>query len=261
VELNLAGKTAVVTGASRGIGLAVTQALVDAGAHVIAGSRTCTPALEELQAAGKVTCVPADLSTPTGPTDLVSAADGRGGIDVLVNNAGAVTVRLGGFATLTDADWQACWDLNVMGVVRTTRAALPAMHRRGGGAIVIVGSVNAQDPSPGAYDYNATKAAVTNIAKALSKELGPKNIRVNTVSPGPVTTGMWLDEGGMAPTIAGASGQTADQVMAAMASTASTGRFTTPEEVADLVVFLASARAANITGSDLRIDGGTVTTI
>jgi NAD(P)-dependent dehydrogenase (short-subunit alcohol dehydrogenase family) len=261
MDLHLAGKTAVVTGASKGIGLAITQALADAGAHVVAGSRSRGPELGALQEAGKVTFVSTDLSTPNGATDLVAAAEDGGGIDVLVNNAGALSVHPEGFASLTDDDWQASWDLNVMGVVRTTRAALPAMYKRGGGSIVIVGSVNAYYPDPGIYDYCATKAAVANIAKALSKELGPKNIRVNSVSPGPVSTGMWLDDGGVADSIADASGQTAEEVRATTAGAAATGRFTTPKEVADLVLFLASDRSANITGSDLRIDGGLVTTI
>jgi len=95
----------------------------------------------------------------------------------------------------------------------------------------------------------------------LSKELGPKNIRVNSISPGPVSTGMWLDDGGVADSIAGASGQTAEQVRTATAGTAATGRLTTPQQVADLIVFLASDRAGNITGSDLRIDGGFVSTL
>ena len=261
MDLHLSDKTAVVTGASKGIGLAITHALVDAGAHVVAGSRSRGPDLGPLEEAGKVTFVSADLSLSDGADDLVAAAADRGGIDVLVNNVGAVTVHPGGFETVTDDEWQASWDLNVMGTVRPTRAALPQMYRRGGGSIVIVGSVNAYYPDPGIYDYCATKAAVTNFGKALSKELGPKNIRVNSVSPGPVTTPMWLEEGGVADTIAAASGQTAEEVRAATGGAAPTGRFTTPEEVADLIVFLASDRAANITGSDLRIDGGLITTI
>jgi NAD(P)-dependent dehydrogenase (short-subunit alcohol dehydrogenase family) len=261
MDLHLSGKIAVVTGASKGIGLAITQALVDAGAHAIAGSRTRGPKLGELEEAGKVTFVSADLSTPDGADGLVAAAADHGGIDILVNNAGALTVHSEGFASVTDDDWQASWELNVMGVVRTTRAALPAMYKRGGGSIVIVGSVNAYFPDPGIYDYCATKAAVTNIGKALSKELGPKIIRVNSISPGPVSTGMWLDHGGVADSIAGASGRTAEQVRTATAGTAATGRFTTPQQVADLVVFLASDRAGNITGSDLRIDGGFVSTL
>jgi NAD(P)-dependent dehydrogenase (short-subunit alcohol dehydrogenase family) len=210
---------------------------------------------------GKVTFVSSDLSQPDGADDLIAVAADRGGIDVLVNNAGALTVHPGGIATVTDDEWQASWDLNVMGRARPTRAALPQIYRRGGGSIVIVGSVNAYFPDPGIYDYCATKAAVTNFAEALSKELGPKNIRVNSVSPDPVSTGMWLDEGGVADTICGASGQTADEVRVATAGAMATGSFTTPQQVADLVVFLASDRSANITGSDLRIDGGFIATI
>jgi NAD(P)-dependent dehydrogenase (short-subunit alcohol dehydrogenase family) len=102
---------------------------------------------------------------------------------VLVNNVGAVTVHPGGFATVTDDEWHASWDLNVMGTVRPTRATLPQMYRRGGGSIVIVGSVNAYFPDPGIYDYCATKAAVTNFAKALSKELGPKKFASTPSAP------------------------------------------------------------------------------
>ena len=261
MDLHLSGKIAVVTGASKGIGLAISQALVDAGAHVVAGSRSRGTDLGPLVDAGKVTFVSADLSQPEGADELVAAAADRGGIDVLVNNVGAVTVHPGGFETVPDEEWQASWDLNVMGTVRPTRAALPQMYRRGGGSIVIVGSVNAYFPDPGIYEYCATKAAVTNFAKALSKELGPKNIRVNSVSPGPVTTSMWLDDGRVADSIADASGQTADEVRAATAGASATGRFSTPQQVADMVVFLASDRSANTTGSDLRIDGGLITTI
>jgi NAD(P)-dependent dehydrogenase (short-subunit alcohol dehydrogenase family) len=134
-------------------------------------------------------------------------------------------------------------------------------ERRGGGSIVIVSSINAYYPTPNAYDYCAAKAAVANFAKALSKDLAPKNIRVNSVSPGPVSTERWMGQGGLADEYAAARRQTADEVRAELASSAPTGRFTTPEEVADLVVFLASDRAGNITGSDYGIDGGFVTTV
>jgi NAD(P)-dependent dehydrogenase (short-subunit alcohol dehydrogenase family) len=261
MDLHLSGKTAVVTGASKGIGLAITRALVDAGAYVVAGSRTRGTDLEGLEDAGQVTFVPADLATPQGASDLVAAAADRGGIDVLVNNAGSLTVHPQGFASMTDEDWQASWNLNVMGTVRPTRAALPQMYRRGGGSIVIVGSMRAYYPDPAYYDYCATKAAVTNIAKALSKELGPKNIRVNSVSPGPVSTPLWLGAGGLAHSKANGSGQTVDEVVASAVGGAATGRFTTPEEVADLVIFLASDRSANTTGADMRIDGGVVATL
>jgi NAD(P)-dependent dehydrogenase (short-subunit alcohol dehydrogenase family) len=261
MDLHLAGKTAVVTGASKGIGLAITKALVEAGAHVVAGSRTRGEDLPALEETGQVSFVSVDLSRPDAAEELVAAAAHRGGIDVLVNNVGAAVVHPGGFATITDHDWQAAWDLNVMGVVRPTRAALPEIERRGGGSVVIVGSVNAYQPDPTIYDYCAAKAAVTNFAKALSKELAPRNIRVNSVSPGPVLTQLWLEEGGVLDGFGAASGQTADGVKAAIASSTPTGRFTTPEQVADLVVFLASDRAGNINGADYRIDGGFVGTL
>jgi NAD(P)-dependent dehydrogenase (short-subunit alcohol dehydrogenase family) len=261
MDLHLAGKTAVVTGASKGIGLAITSALVDAGAHVIAGARTRGSGLQALEESGQVSFVPVDLARPGTAEELVAAAAHRGGIDVLVNNVGAATVRTGGFGSITDDQWQAAWDLNVMGTVRPTRAALPEIERRGGGSIVIVGSVNAYFPDPAIYDYCATKAAVTNFTKALSKELGPKNIRVNSVSPGPVLTGLWTEEGGVATGFGEVTGQTPDQVKAMIESSTPTGRFTTAQQVADLVVFLASDRAGNTTGSDYRIDGGFVVTL
>jgi NAD(P)-dependent dehydrogenase (short-subunit alcohol dehydrogenase family) len=261
MDLHLAGKTAVVTGASKGIGLSVTKALVEAGAHVIAGARNRGNDLAALEETGQVSFVPVDLAKAGSAEELVAAAAHRGGIDVLVNNVGAVSVRPGGFASITDEDWQAAWELNMMGTVRPTRAALPEIERRGGGSIVIVGSVNAYYPDPGIYDYCATKAAVTNFAKALSKELGPKNIRVNSVSPGPVSTPMWNDPGGVAEGFGAASGVTPDEIRETVARNAVTGRFTTPEQVADLVVFLASDRSGNTTGSDYRIDGGMVTTL
>jgi NAD(P)-dependent dehydrogenase (short-subunit alcohol dehydrogenase family) len=261
MDLHLSGKTAVVTGASKGIGLAITKALVEAGAHVVCGARSRGEGLPVLEETGQVSFVPVNLSQPDAAEELIAAAAHRGGIDVLVNNVGAVTVRPGGFTSITDGEWQASWDLNMMGTVRPTRAAMPEIERRGGGSIVIVGSVNAYYPDPSIYEYSATKAAVTNFAKALSKELAPKNIRVNSVSPGPVSTGLWMDEGGVADGFAEAAGTSADDIKAMITKTTPTGRFTTPEQVADLVVFLASDRAGNTTGSDYRIDGGMITTL
>jgi NAD(P)-dependent dehydrogenase (short-subunit alcohol dehydrogenase family) len=261
LDLHLSGKIAVVTGASKGIGLAVTKAFVDAGTHVVAGSRTPGKQLPLLEESGQVSFVSVDLTQPGAAEELIAAASHRGGIDILINNVGGATARPGGLASISDDEWRASWDLNVMGVVRPTRAALPAIERRGGGSIVIVSSISAYSPGPNTYDYCAAKAAVANFAKALSKDLAPRNIRVNSVSPGPVATEKWTEQGGMADGLAAARGQTADEVGAELASSAPTGRFTTPEEVADVVLFLASDRGGNITGSDYRIDGGYVTTV
>jgi NAD(P)-dependent dehydrogenase (short-subunit alcohol dehydrogenase family) len=261
MNTNLTGKIAVVTGASKGIGLAISQALAEEGAFVIAGARRNTPELQALEAAGSATFIAADLSTPEGPRALVAAAAERGGVDVLVNNAGAVATRFDGILSVTDEEWAAALSVNFLSAVRTTREAIPHMLTRGGGSIVMIGSVNATLPEWNIVDYSATKAALASYAKSLSKEFGPKGIRVNTVSPGPVSTELWLGEDGVAAQFASASGGTPDDVVATVSAGAPTGRFTTPREVADLTVFLASSLSGNTTGADVRIDGGYVPTL
>lgn len=261
MENNLATKVAVVSGASKGIGLAISQALAAAGAHVVAGARHNSPELQALEAAGSATFVAADLSTAEGPRALVAAAAQRGGVDILVNNAGAVTPRFEGLLSVSDEDWMEALTLNFLSAVRITREAVPHMLVRGGGAIVMIGSVNATLPEWNIVDYSASKAALANFAKSLSKEFGHKGIRVNTISPGPVATDLWLAEDGIAAQFSAASGATPDQVVDSVVAGSATGRFTTPAEVADLTVFLAGEQAANITGADIRIDGGYVPTL
>jgi NAD(P)-dependent dehydrogenase (short-subunit alcohol dehydrogenase family) len=262
MDLHLSGKVAVVTGASRGIGLAVTTALADEGVQVAAGAREPSDDLTQLASGGHVFPVLVDLSTPDGPARLVDEAVAAfGGVDILVNNVGAVRPHVEGFLSITDADWDRALTINFLAAVRTTRAALPHLLERGVGTIVTVSSVNAFLPDPNIVDYTAAKAALTNFSKALSKEVGPRGIRVNTVSPGPVSTALWLGDEGVAATIARATGSDPGAVAQQVAGDAVTGRFTTPQEVADLVVLLASDRAGNVTGSDFVIDGGLITTL
>jgi NAD(P)-dependent dehydrogenase (short-subunit alcohol dehydrogenase family) len=261
MQLELEGKIAVVTGASRGIGLAAARALAAEGARVVAGARSSSAELDALVETAPAEFVAVDLSTPSGPVDLAAAALAHGPIDVLINNVGAARTRLGGFLSITDEDWTASLALNLMATVRMTRAALPSMIAAGSGAIVTTSSVNAFLPDPAVLDYSAAKAAVANFSKSLSKEVAPHNIRVNTVSPGPVTTSLWLGEDGVAQTVARATGGDPAAVANQAAADAATGRFTTPEEVADLLVFLASARADNVTGADFTIDGGLIKTL
>jgi NAD(P)-dependent dehydrogenase (short-subunit alcohol dehydrogenase family) len=258
MDLGLNGRTAIVTGASRGIGLAVTRGLVAEGARVIAGARKSSAELDELAGTGVVRAVEVDLAEPGGPATLVAAAGGR--IDILVNNVGAAPPRPGGFGEITDEDWQASLTLNLMAAVRTTRAALPVMLAAGTGAIVNISSVNAFLPDPGVMDYSAAKAALASFSKSLSKEVGPHGIRVNTISPGPVATDLWLGDHGVAATVSRATGATPEDVESQAAHQMVTGRFSRPEEVADLVLILASDRTANVTGADITIDGGLVPT-
>lgn len=260
MELALAGRTAVVTGASKGIGLAITRTLAAEGATVVAGSLTGSPELDELATRADVRSVVADLSTPDGPAALIEAAtEGGAGLDVLVNNVGAVRPRLNGFLEVTDADWDWTLTINFLAAVRTMRAAIPHLAGRPGANIVTISSVNAFLPDPGVIDYSAAKGALSNLCKSLSKELGP-DIRVNTISPGPVRTDLWLGDSGVAATVAH-DDVSPDEVVRRQEAAAPSGRFTHPEEIADLVAFLCSGRAGNITGSDFVIDGGLVTTL
>jgi NAD(P)-dependent dehydrogenase (short-subunit alcohol dehydrogenase family) len=261
MDLHLRGRSAVVTGASKGIGLAITRALADEGVSVVAGALRGSDELDELAASADVRSVRVDLTTSDGPGELVAAAATElGGIDVLVNNVGAVRPRLAGFVALTDEDWEWALTINFLAAVRTMRAAIPHMTGRPGASIVTIASVNAFLPDPGVIDYSAAKGALANLCKSLSKELGPE-IRVNTISPGPVRTDLWLGNGGVAAAVGGATGTDPGDVVRRQEAEAATGRFTYPNEIADLVLFLASDRSANTTGSDFVIDGGLITTL
>ena len=262
MDLGLNGSIAVVTGASRGIGLAIVKALVAEGGHVVAGARQRSDELDNLVDEGHVSFVAVDLADRDGPNALVAAAMERHQrIDVLVNNVGAAAPRTQGFLSVTDDQWFASITLNLMAAVRTTRAALVPMLDAGKGVIVTTSSVNAFLPDPAVIDYGAAKAALSNFCKAISKEFGSRGIRINTISPGPVATDLWLGASGVAATVARAAGSHPAAVAAGAAAASVTGRFTQPAEIGRLVAFLASDAAANIPGADLTIDGGLVTTL
>ncbi|MCX0272586.1 SDR family oxidoreductase [Nocardia zapadnayensis] len=268
MDLGLQNKVAVVTGASKGIGLATARTLKAEGALVVAASRRRTPDLDEL-VGERLVHVAVDLATPQGPGQAIAEAERVfGGLDVVVNNVGgpppgAVLPRFS-FTELTDTDWAAMLDFNLMSAVRAVRAAIPLLLERGGGAIVNVTSTHALVASGVNVDYGAAKAAVGNLTQALSEEFGPRGIRVNTVVPGPVLTPWWTDEGGAADVFAAAIGSDRETVLnrkAAETMHLTTGRLIDPQEVADAIVLLSSPRSASTTGSAVLVDAGLCKTV
>ncbi len=263
MDLHFQRKVAIITGAGRGIGLAIATALAEEGAAVVAANRTPGEGLKHLAERFTVLPVAVDMAAPDGPRHVVDQAVSHfGRLDILVNNVGAFTFHPGGFLSITDDDWQRTLALNLFTTMRTTRAALPVMIAQGSGAIVNVSSVNARQPGAEVADYSAAKAAITNLTRMLAEEFTAKGVRVNAVAPGPVSTEAWVGPGGVADAIAYATGATRESVVAQAAQMNSMpiGRMVAPDDVAALVLFLASDRAAAITGAEYLIDGGMVKT-
>ncbi|MEU0570737.1 SDR family oxidoreductase [Nonomuraea sp. NPDC005983] len=261
MDMRLNGRTAVVTGASRGIGLAIAAALADEGMRVVAGARTISP---ELAKTGAST-VAVDLSTAEGPSELVAAALELGEIDLLVNNVGGGDGgegQLGGFLGFSDEQWLQAYELNFLSAVRATRAALPSLVRQRG-AVVNISSHGARMPHSGPVTYTTAKSALTAFGKALSEEFGPQGVRVNTISPGAVRTSLWEGPGSYGAALASSLGLAHEDLLAGVPSSTgmTTGKFVAPEEVAALVTYLASPHAASVAGADYVIDGGSIKTV
>ncbi|RDI64246.1 oxidoreductase [Nocardia pseudobrasiliensis] len=262
MDLDLIGKTALVTGASRGIGLAVAQALTEEGVRVVGAARTVGPELEK----ASVAAISADLSTAEGARTVVEAALAElGGLDILVNNVGggdADALDLGGFLDIDDDQIRKMFDLNFFSAVTTTRAALPSLLERRG-AVVNISSINARWPGTGPIGYSQAKAALSSFGKHLSDEFGPRGVRINTVSPGVVGSPLWRGATGFGAKVAAQQGLSLEDLLRVIPEQfgITSGRITEPEEVAALVTFLVSERAGNIIGAEHIIDGGSIKTI
>ena len=250
----LQGLRALVTGGTKGVGRAVVASLLEAGAAVMTTARS--------KAEGTV-CehfVAADVATPGGCQAVVDAVMRRwGGVDILVHVVGGSTAPAGGFRVLDDSEWQKALDLNLLAAVRLDRALLPAMLEQHSGVIVHVTSIQSRLPLPEATTaYAASKAALSTYSKALSKEVSPHGVRVVRVAPGWVETDAAV---GLVAEIArqrNIDTEVARQVIMDSLGGIPLGRPNKPEEVADLIAFLVSPRAAAITGTEYVIDGGTV---
>ncbi|HET6523120.1 SDR family oxidoreductase [Sphingopyxis sp.] len=255
MDLKLKGKTAIVTGASQGIGLATVRSLIAEGVQVVGAARNIRPELKETGAVG----LSIDLSEPDSGDRLVEAAIKEfGGVDLLVNNvAGGENITLDGFLGIDDTIMVEMMNIILFAAVRVTRAALPSLIERGG-AIVNVGSLTTWQPADSPMPYSIPKAALKSFSKALATEFGPKGVRVNMVSPGPVRTGVWESDHHVGAKMAAASGMTKEELIATLPEMSGMllGKITEPEEVAALITFLLSDVARSVIGSDHLIDGG-----
>ncbi|MGE5691417.1 MAG: 3-oxoacyl-[acyl-carrier-protein] reductase [Pseudomonadota bacterium] len=234
---SLEGKTALVTGASKGIGRAIAQELAAAGATVVVGYRTGADEAEALAAAIGGRAVQADVSNPEDAARLVEEA---GDVDVLVNNAGVT--RDGLIARMPDDDWRTVLETNLSSVFYTCRAVARPMMKRRAGAIVNISSVVGLHGNPGQTNYSASKAGIIGFTKAIARELGSRGVRANVVAPGYVRTQL--------------TDVLSEELQGAMLANTPLGRLGEPEDVAGAVRFLCSDEASFITGEVLLVDGG-----
>ncbi|MEH0074905.1 SDR family oxidoreductase [Pannonibacter sp. Pt2] len=255
--LDLQGKRALVTAGTKGAGAAVVSLFRELGAQVLTTARSRPASLpEEL-------FVEADLTTLEGSQTVAEAARQRlGGIDIIVHMLGGSSAPGGGFAALTEDHWQQELSLNLLPAVRLDRLLVPEMAARGSGVVVHVTSIQRVMPLPEATTgYAAAKAALSAYSKALSKEVSPKGVRVVRVSPGWIETEASVHLAERLAREAGTDLEGGKKIIMDALGGIPLGRPAKPEEVANLIAFLASSRAASITGSEYTIDGGTVPTV
>ena len=252
-----AGKRVLVSGGTKGLGRATVERFLAGGARVVTAARSITDSIEGVE------YVQADLTTAEGGEAFSKASLERlGGIDILAHVIGGSASPAGGFAALTDDHWLAELNLNLLATVRLDRLLIPQMLERHGGVVVHVTSIQSVLPLPeSTTGYAAAKAALRTYSKSISKELGPKGVRVNSVSPGWIMTEGADD---FLETLRAASGGTIEDARQSVLDALggiSIGRGAAPEEVADLIAYLASDRAAAIHGAEFVIDGGTIRTV
>jgi 3-oxoacyl-[acyl-carrier protein] reductase len=257
LELDLRDRVCVVTGSTGGIGLVTARILAEEGAKVAVSGRDPERVEQARVEAGAAFGLAGDLAHPAGPADLISATErALGPVDCLVNNVG--DAYQADFDELSDDQWEAIWQLNVMSYVRAIKAVLPSMRERKRGVIVNVSSTSGKRPSTSMPNYSVTKAAVLSLSRLVADLYAKDGIRSNAVTPGPTATSAWLGEEGLADQQAARTGKTKEEVLAAVGAGRPLGRLAEPDEIAAVIVFLCSDRANYVTGSAWSVDGGTV---
>ncbi len=256
-DLQLAGRRALVTAGTKGVGAAVVGTLAAAGVKIVSTARTVPDGHTD-----QVHYVAADLSKAEGCATVArNVLDRLGGIDIIVNVLGGSSAPPGGYAKLTDDVWAREFDLNLMPAVRLDRALLPSMIEQGSGVIIHVTSIQHELPLPESTTaYAAAKAALSTYSKSLSKEVTPKGIRVVRVSPGWIETEAAVELAERLAADAGTDYEGGKQIIMKALGGIPLGRPTRPQEIADLIAFLVSPRAGAISGTEFTIDGGTVPT-
>jgi NAD(P)-dependent dehydrogenase (short-subunit alcohol dehydrogenase family) len=257
MDLGLKDRICLVTGSTAGIGLETARLLAAEGARVVVNGRNADRVEQVRADVGAALGVACDLSEPAAAERLVAeTAAALGPVECLVNNVGEAYQV--GFEEVTDEQWDAMWQLNVMSYVRCIRAVLPAMKEAGEGTIVNVSSTAGKRPSTGMPNYSVTKAAVLSLSRLVADLYAKHGVRCNAVAPGPTATAAWLGDGGLADQQAAASIKTRQQVLEAVGAGRPLGRLAEPDEIAAVIVFLCSQRASYVTGSAWSADGGTV---
>jgi NAD(P)-dependent dehydrogenase (short-subunit alcohol dehydrogenase family) len=257
MDLGLKDRICLVTGSTAGIGLETARLLVAEGAQVVVNGRD-TDRVERARAdVGAALGVACDLAEPDAPAGLVGeTVAALGPVACLVNNVGVAYQA--NFEEVSDEQWDALWQLNVMSYIRCIRAVLPGMKEGRSGTIVNVSSSAGKRPSTGMPNYSVTKAAVLSLSRLVADLYAKHGIRCNAVTPGPTATPAWLGEGGLADQQAAASSKTRVEVLETVGAGRPLGRLAEPGEIASVVTFLCSERASYVTGSAWSADGGTV---